>query len=95
MKTEKTIKAILETGATSEFWKIICEDLDKDILGLQREIDNDEIASMPAIEYKLAMENLKDKIKHLKNLKNKPQMIIQNLDNVEEEADDESDPYPR
>lgn len=93
-KTVKTIEAILSAGKTGEFWKIICGELDEDILKLEREMHSDEMASMPAIEYKLAMENLKDKIKHLKDLKNKPQMIIQNLDN-EEEPEEDPDPYEK
>ena len=90
-KTTQTTEAILKSGETTEFWQIICDDIDKDIKELEMSRDSDTIASLPAMEYKLAMENIKDKIVHLRALKNKPQLIIANLDNPIEEEN--FDPY--
>jgi hypothetical protein len=93
-KTPQTIQAILQASAKSEFWKIICEELDDRIEKLEKERDSDSIASLPADAYKLAMENIKDKITHLGKLKDLPKEIIQRLDNPDLE-DEELDPYPK
>lgn len=89
-------KAILNAGKTGEFWRIICEDIDKDIKKLETERDSDELASSPSDVYKLAMENIKDRVKHLRDLKEKPNTIILDLDNSEpEEEEEDLDPYEK
>ena len=88
-----TIEAILRAGASGDFWQIICKEIDKEIESCERERDSDNLAKESADIYKLAMENIKDKIKHLRAIKNYPETIAQNIENPIEEED--PDPYDK
>lgn len=94
-KRIEDVKALLKTGQTTEFWKLICEALDDSIKHLQREQDGEDIKDLPAEQYKLEVELLKAKRKYLEHLKGLPETLIAHITqpaaNLEEE--DNPDPY--
>ena|SRR3990167_2888634 len=74
-KDKKSIKAILDRGAKTEFWAIILEALDETIVHLQDELNGENIQGLPADEYKFYNELLKTKIAYLNKLKRFPQTL--------------------
>lgn len=93
-KPAESQQAILEMGTKTDFWKLICEFVDKSIAIVERERDSEELMDLPADQYKFAMELIKTKIKYLKRIKEYPDIIITSLEKVDSEEED-FDPFEK
>ena len=71
-RNKDAVQATLKQGAVSDFWKIIVQSLEDTIAMLKEEKGSDELAALPAAEYKIESEILRHKIKYLETLKAMP-----------------------
>ena len=77
MKKEKESKqAILEQGVASDFWGIIAEELENQIVKLRREKDTQDLSNLSAEQYKFKTESSKLKIELLVMLQKLPETLI-------------------
>ena len=85
---------ILQTGKSSEFWRIICDAIDANIAELDSDLKGPDLMGLYANEYKIRSEIIKAKIVHLANLKDTPDNII-NAIATEAETEGDPDPYEK
>ena len=71
-RNKDAVQNTLKQGAVSDFWKIILSSLEDTIAMLKEEKGSDELAALPAEQYKVESEILRHKIKYLETLKNMP-----------------------
>jgi len=91
---KESIREILKQGVKTDFWKIIMQGLDAVAEDLQREQDSEGLKELPAEQYKVESEILKAKRKYLRELKDFPRTILNDLDDPNEGVKEENlDPY--
>jgi len=75
---------ILREGAKSEFWDIVCQELNrtKDMVTEKR--DGKDLAELPSDEYKVMSEVFKNRIFDLTDLQELPETLIMELSKPEE-----------
>lgn len=87
---KEEIKRLMKDGSTSEFWVLMCQAINRDIETLR--LMPREFASLPADQYKLENEIIREKINYLEGLKNKPTEIVDELTDPDQTEVDH-DPY--
>ncbi|MBI4136855.1 hypothetical protein HY469_02220 [Candidatus Roizmanbacteria bacterium] len=92
MKDLVAIRAILLDGMRTEFWRVICDSLDENIDLIEKDMDDSALREFPGNEYKIRMEVLKAKKRHLIALKEFPGNVAKQLEETEK-AQVELDPY--
>lgn len=91
-KEEETTKELLKSGKKTPFWNLILKAVDDNIEALRNKQNSEEISELPAEEYKLKNEIIKDKINFLTKFKGMPDDIISWL-GTPESKDKNFDPY--
>ena len=87
-------EGILKQGTMTEFWKLIVRALQESKEALQKLQDGEDIANLPAEQYKLMNELYKAKKEYLDTLTRTPENIISWLqDPISENKD--FDPYAK
>lgn len=81
-KDRDNVKAVLEQGGDTDFWKLIVQAIEENIERLKKEMD-DDMSSLPAEQYKTRRECLIAEIKHFEYLRELPKEIIMSLDSTE------------
>ena len=82
-KKDSEIASVLRQGMQSDFWQIICKELDINIARLTDEID--DMSNVPVAEYKGIAETFKAKKQHLKDLKALPERMIEGFEEPSQE----------
>lgn len=93
-KNKEDIKEIIRQGERTEFWALIVQALQESKEAIQREQDGEDIAELPADQYKLKNELYKAKKDYLETLMRTPQNIISWLQEPSNE-NKEFDPYSK
>ncbi len=75
-KHKEKIKALLEQGKTSEFWKLLVQELENIISRVESKVSPD----LSAEQYKFVNESAKLEVKNLEKLKELPDTIISYLE---------------
>ena len=91
-KDSEVIKQVIETGVSSDFWKLLVQVLEESIEHIQKKRDSEDIKDLPAEQYKTENELLKAKIKYLKNLINSPADLVSWIESPDSRTP-EWDPY--
>ena len=91
-KDRASIEETLRQGESTEFWGIIKQALEDNIDQVQAQLDGDEIAELPASEYKIKAEILKWRKNHIKSMLDLPQSVIAHLKSPDQTEPD-LDPY--
>jgi len=82
---KRSEQEILAIGMRSEFWRILCEGIQKNIDNLKMKQSGKNLSSLPADQYKLENEIILAKIRYLESLMNLPENLIQEIGNTVEE----------
>lgn len=90
----ENIVPIIKAGMASDFWRVICQNLDVNIEALQSEIQSDTLRDLSPGAYKHRVELLKARMKYLAKLKELPELLIQN-NGILEGEDEDLDPYDK
>jgi len=87
-------KEILKRGKETLFWKIICEAINKRIETLQELEESENFEELPADQYKLKSQLVKAERKHLKIMKDYPDILMGRF-GTPKNTDIELDPYDK
>lgn len=81
------IKRILQEGKQSEFWAVICQQLNKTKEQVSAVMNGTNIVTLPADEYKVMNEIHKNRIFDLTDLQDIPDTLIMDLSKPDEDRE--------
>lgn len=88
----KSIAEILRIGQSSDFWRLILQNIDATLAGVQEELDSPDMIKVPESDYKTINEILKAKKEYLLLLKELPNEIIMDLE-MPSDVNEDPDPF--
>lgn len=96
-KDKKNIQQVLKQGLKDDFWDILTQALKQDLKDVNRDLDSDDLSNMPANEYKVECEVLKEKRRFIEKMLHLPDRIIEDMETppTAAEEDEDPDPYPK
>ena len=80
---KKAIQEVLRQGASSEFWRIICQRLQIHIDSLQSALDSDALMQLSGDQYKSQVETMRNQKKDRQGIIDMPEVLTRELDDPE------------